>query len=336
MRRTAAAMVLASLLAVADAGEDPKPAAKPDVPPLDLVTSIPMPGVKGRLDHMAIDARRKRLFVAALGNGSVQALSIEKGACERSIDGLEVPQGVAYLADLDRIVVACGGDGTVRFYRGETFDLAAKVDVGEDADNVRYDAATQKVYVGFGDGSIAAVGAKTPSLLAKTAVGAHPEAFQLEAGGRRIFVNVASKAEVVVVDRFEMTSRDHWKLGDAAANYPMALDEAGKRLFVGCRQPPSLVVLDTENGKVVTKIECSSDPDDLFLDASRSRVYVTCGAGTIDVFDREGSDTLKPRAKVETRKGARTSLFDADTDRLFVAVPKDGELPAEIRVYAPR
>jgi DNA-binding beta-propeller fold protein YncE len=336
MRRTAAVLVLAPLLAVAQAGEDSKPDAKPAVPPLDLVASIPMPGVKGRLDHMALDARRKRLYLAALGNGTVEALSIEKGACERSIGELEAPQGVAFLADLDRLVVACGGDGSVRFYRGETLDLAAKVDLGADADNVRYDAATQKVYVGFGDGAIAAIAAKTPSVLAKTDVGAHPESFQLETGGRRIFVNVAGKAEVAVVDRFEMTSRERWKTGDASANFPMALDEKGKRLFVGCRDPASLVVLDTESGKVVTKIECSGDPDDVFLDAGRSRVYVACGAGTIDVFDREGNDTVKLRAKVETRKGARTCLYDAESDRLFLAAPKDGELPAEVRIYAPR
>lgn len=338
MHRTAAVLVLASLLAVARAGGDEKPAApaQPAPPPLDLVASIPMPGVKGRLDHMALDAKRNRLIVAALGNGTVEALSLEKKECERSIGDLEAPQGVAYLPDLDRVVVTCGGDGSVRFYRGETLDLAAKVELSADADNVRYDAATQKVYVGFGDGAIAAINAKTQTLLAKTDVGAHPESLQLEPGGRRIFVNVAGKGEVVVVDRFEMTSRARWKLGDASENFPMAFDELGKRLFVGCRTPPSVVVLDTESGKIVTKAECSGDPDDISLDAKRSRLYVTCGAGTIDVFDREGSDGLKLRTKIETRRGARTSLFDADSDRLFVAVPKDGEHPAEVRIYVPR
>ena len=336
MRRAIAVVAVASLLSCAAAGGDEKPAAKADAPPLDLVATIPMPGVKGRLDHLALDAKRKRLYVAALGNGSVEALSLEKGACERSIGELEAPQGVAFLADLDRLVVTCAGDGSVRFYRGETLDLAAKVDLGSDADNVRYDAATQKVYVGFGDGAIAAIGAKTPSLLAKVDVGAHPESFQLEAGGRRIFVNAADKADVAVVDRFEMKSIAHWSLGDAKANFPMALDEAGKRLLVGCRSPASIVVLDTNGGRVVSKAECSGDPDDVFIDAARSRVYVTCGAGTIDVFDREGNDSLKLRTKIDTRRGARTSLFDAESDRLFVAVPKDGELAAEIRIYAPR
>ena len=333
MRRNAAVLALASLLTVAHAGDEEKPAAPP---PLDLVSTVPMAGVKGRIDHMALDSRRNRLYVAALGNGSVEALSIEKRELEKSIGGLEAPQGIAYLPDLDRLVVACGGDGSVRFYRGETFDLAAKVDLGADADNVRYDAVTQKLYVGFGDGAIAAINAKTPALLAKTDVGAHPESFQLENGGRRIFVNVAGKAEVVVVDRFEMASRERWKLGDASANFPMAYDEPGKRLFVGCRTPPSVLVLDSDTGKILSKAECSGDPDDLFLDGKRSRLYVTCGAGVIEVFDREGSDTLKPRTKVETRKGARTCLFDAESDRLFVAVPKDGEHAAEIRVYAAR
>lgn len=331
MRRPAAALALATFLAVAHAGD--QPAAKP---PLELTATIALPGVKGRIDHMALDAKRGRLFVAALGNGSVEVVSIEKGERVKSIGGLEEPQGVAFLADLDRFVVACGGDGSVRFLDGETLEEKSNLDLGSDADNVRYDAATQKVYVGFGDGAVAVIPAKKPAAMAKADVGAHPESFQIEATGRRLFVNAASRGDVAVVDRFEMAVKERWKLGGAAANFPMALDETGRRLFVGCRAPASVVMLSTDDGKVVSKTDCSADPDDVFVDAARKRVYVSCGAGAVDVFERDGADALRLLAKVDTRRGARTALFDAASDRLFVAVPADGEKPAEIRVFAPR
>ena len=333
MRRIAAVTALVALVAFARA-EDPKPPAPP--PPLELVQTIALPNVKGRIDHFALDAKRKRLFVAALGNGSIEIVDLDKGERAKSIAGLDEPQGVAYLPETDRLVVACGGDGTVRFYDGEKYEATAKIDLGADADNVRYDPATQRVYVGFGDGAVGVISAKKTASVGQADVGVHPEAFEIEKAGRRIFVNAQNAAEVAVVDRFEMTVKARWPLGGARANFPMALDEAAKRLYVGCRAPASVVMLSTDDGKVVSKTECSSDPDDVFVDANRNRVYVSCGAGTVDVFDRTDADHMKLLAKVETRHGARTALFDAASDRLYVAVPVGGDKAAEIRVFAPR
>jgi DNA-binding beta-propeller fold protein YncE len=329
----AVALALATLLAVAQAGDAPD--AKPPAP-LALVQTIALPKVEGRLDHFALDAKRGRLYLAALGNGSVEIVSLEKGERAKQITGLSEPQGVAFAPDLDRLVVACGGDGTLRFYSGDTAEPAAKIDLGSDADNVRYDPATQRFFVGAGDGSVTSVNAKKPAAVATADLGAHPESLQVETTGRRLFVNVERAAEVAVVDRFDMTVKARWKLGDAKANFPLALDEAGKRLFVGCRRPACIVTLSTDDGKVLATTDCSDDPDDVFLDAARRRVYVSCGAGFVDVFERGAKDALERVAKVETRRGARTAFFDAASDRLFVAVPKTGDKDAEIRVFAPR
>jgi DNA-binding beta-propeller fold protein YncE len=332
MHRTVALTVVAGLVALARA-EDPKPPAAP--PPLELVQTIPLPGVRGRIDHFALDAKRKRLFVAALGTGSVEVVDLEKGERAKQITGLEEPQGIAYLPESDRLVVACGGDGSVRFYDGEKFEATVKVELGADADNVRYDAATQRLYVGFGDGAIGVISAKKTASVGQADVSTHPEAFAIETAGRRIFVNAQGAAEVAVVDRFDMTVKARWPLGGARANFPMALDEAAKRLFVGCRAPASVVMLSTEDGRVLSKTACSDDPDDVFVDAKRSRVYVSCGAGKVDVFERPDADHLKLLANVETRHGARTALYDAASDRLYVAVPVSGDKGAEIRIYAP-
>jgi DNA-binding beta-propeller fold protein YncE len=194
----------------------------------------------------------------------------------------------------------------------------------------------QRVFVGYGDGAVASIPAAKPAAVGKADVGAHPESFQIETAGRRMFVNAEGAAEVVVIDRFDMTVKARWKLGGARANFPMALDEAAKRLYVGCRAPASLVVLATDDGRVVTRIDCTADPDDVFVDGKRNRVYVSGGGGAVDVFERPDADHLKLLAKVETRRGARTALFDAAADRLYVAVPKDGDKEAEIRVFAPK
>jgi DNA-binding beta-propeller fold protein YncE len=336
MRSALAVPILSLLLACAEAGDDAAPPAADAKPPLELVATIALKGVTGRIDHMALDAKRKRLAVVALGNGSVEIVDLAKGEPEKSIAGLDEPQGVAYVAESDKYVVACGGDGTVRWYDGATFDPWGKCELGSDADNVRYDPVGQRIYVGFGDGAVAAIPAKKQNAVAKADVGVHPESFQIETRGRRLFVNAENAAEVAVVDRFEMKVTARWKLGGARANFPMALDEAGGRLFVGCRAPASVVVLSTDDGKVVAKADCSGDPDDVFVDAAKNRVYVSCGEGAVDVFERPDADTLKLLAKVPTRRGARTCLFDAESDRLFVAVPKDGDKDAEIRIYAPR
>jgi DNA-binding beta-propeller fold protein YncE len=333
MRRAAAAVVAVSLAALAQA-EDPKMPAAP--PPLDLVQTIALPGVQGRMDHFALDAKRGRLYLAALSNKTVEVIDVAKGARTKSLAGFAEPQGIAYLPESDRLAVACGGDGTVRILDGEKLEETASFELGSDADNVRYDAATQKLYVAYGEGAIAVLQVKRPAAQAKADIGTHPEGFQLELGGRRMFVNAAGTADVAVVDRFDMTVTARWPLGGAKKNYPMALDEAGKRLLVGCREPASVVLLSTEDGKVLSKTPCSEDPDDLFVDAKRNRVYVACGGGAVDVFERPDADHLKLLAKVETRAGARTCFFDAASDRLYVAVPNSGDKDAEIRVFAPK
>src|SRR5216110_1673148 len=101
---------------------------------------------------------------------------------------------------------------------------------------------------------------------------AHPEAFELEKNGKRIFVNVPNARQVAVIDRDKGEIVATWKTDLAFENFPMAFDEANHRLFIGCRMPSTLVVLDTESGNVVAGIEISGDPDDVFYDSKRHRL----------------------------------------------------------------
>lgn len=299
--------------------------------PLRQVATIPLPNVSGRIDHMAVDAARKRLFVAALGNGSLEIVDLEKGAVVKSIGHLREPQGVAYAADLDRLFVACGGDGTCRIFDGKSLELVKDVQLGDDADNVRYDEKARRIYVG--DAGLAVLDAASGKRLGDVKLMSHPESFQLESKGSRIFVNVPHDGHVAVVDRNKRAVVARWPLTEARANFPMALDESNRRLFVGCRKSPRLLVLDTMSGKTVASALIDGDTDDLFYDSALRRIYVSCGVGLIDVIQQTDADHYQMTAKIPTAAGARTSLFVPALNRFYLAVPHRGPQPAEIRVY---
>jgi len=300
---------------------------------LQLTQTIRLPGVEGRIDHMELDAASDRLFVCALGNNTVEVLDLRKGERIHSITGLGAPQGIAYIPELNRIFVANDKGGICKIYDGKSFQAVAQLDFKDDADNVRYDSPTKKIYVGFGSGGIGVVNAVDGKQIGSIKLSAHPEAFELEKNGKRIFVNVPNSRHVAVIDRDKSEVVATWKTDLAFANFPMALDEANHRLFVGCRLPSKLVVLNTDSGDVIAKIDVSGDCDDLFYDTKRHRVYAICGAGKIDIIDQTDPNTYAASARVNTADGARTGLFVPERDTLFVAVPHRGAQQAEIRAY---
>jgi DNA-binding beta-propeller fold protein YncE len=301
--------------------------------PLKLEQTIPLSGVEGRIDHFAFDLAGERLFVCALGNNTVEVLDLRKGDRIHSITGLGAPQGVAYAPEFDRIFVANDNGGICKIYDGKSFQAVGELNFEDDADNVRYDEARKKIYVGFGSGGVAVVNALDGKQVGSIKLSAHPEAFQAEKKGSRIFVNVPNSRHVAVIDRDKGEVVARWKTDLAFGNFPMALDEANHRLFVGCRLPSSLVVLDTESGTVVAKISISGDPDDVFYDSKRHRIYAICGAGKVDIIEQADPNTYKALTKIDTANGARTGLFVPERDTLFVAVPHRGTQQAEIRCY---
>src|SRR4051812_30231031 len=220
--------------------------------PLRLVQTIVLAGVDGRIDHLAVDTSGHRLFVAALGNNTVEVVDLSKGSVANEIRGLKEPQGVAFLADDGLIAVASGADGTCRFFTADTLKPAASMDYQSDADNLRYDPKSEQLFVGYGDGSLGAIHAKTRTKLFDAKLPGHPESFQLESRGPRIFINVPSARQIVVIDRQAGKLATSWSIEKAKANFPMALDEDQHRLFIGCRQPAEVLVYDTESGKCVT------------------------------------------------------------------------------------
>lgn len=264
----------------------------------------------------------------------MEVIDLRKGERIRSINGLGSPQGAAYIPELQRLVVANDENGAVNIYDGKSFVRVGMVDLKDDADNVRYDSATREAYIGYGSGGICVIDLHSAKQTRSFELPGHPEAFVLEQRGPRIFVNVPSVHEVVVIDRVRGKIVATWKTGEATANFPMAFDEVQHRLFVGCRSPAQLVVLNSDTGAVVARISIPSDPDDVFLDQNKRRLFAICGGGSIAVIDQLDANTYKAGATIPTAPGARTGLFVQELDSLFVAVPKRGSHSAEVRRYS--
>jgi len=321
------AVVILLLCSTALCGRAQEPAT------LKLAKTIPLPGAKGRFDHFAIDAKGHRLFVAALGNNTLEVVDIAAGKHLKSIAGLHKPTGVIYLADVNQIGVANGDDGTFKLFDGATYELVKSVGSLDDADNVRFDPKTKLIYVGYGNGALAIIDSATMKQAGSIKLAAHPESFQLEKESGRIFVNVTDAKQIAVIDREKRTVMVTWPMEKFQAHFPMALDETNHRLFVGCRKPARLVVLDTSTGKSVAALAISGDTDDLFYDAARKRLYISCGEGFVNVIEQQDADRYKLLEKIPTRAGARTSFFSAELNEFYLAVPQRGNSSAEIRVF---
>jgi DNA-binding beta-propeller fold protein YncE len=323
------AFVLAFIMLVTAAAR----AAEPGT--LTLETTIPLPGVRGRIDHMAIDRTRQRLIVAALGNDTVEIVDLAAGKSFRRIGDLSEPQGVAYADKADLICVANAGDGSVRLFRAADLTALGRLDLHKDADNIRIDPRNGNIIVGYGDGALAIIDPMTRAEIGTIPLPGHPEGFRIEPTTGRAFVNVPEAGQIAVVDLDTRRQTATWKVAGASSNFPMALDSARSVLATVFRSPPKLVLLDTKTGSVAGNFPACRDADDVFFDAKRERIYVSCGAGEIALFQRDGVN-YRRLASVATATGARTSLFVPELDRLFVAV-RAGLLgsDASIQVFRP-
>jgi hypothetical protein len=324
------ALILAGLLSAGLA----RPATAGPAQPLVLEQKIPLREVRGRIDHLAIDLARGRLFVAELGNNSLGVVDLAAGKVLRRIGDLDEPQGVAYDPATDTVFVANGGDGSVHRFEGADLVPLEPIRLGADADNVRLDRKAGRVVVGYGDGALVFVDTASGKPTTEIRLPGHPESFQLEHGGPRIFVNVPDADQITVVDRSTDKQVASWGLADAQANFPMALDEADARLVVGYREPALLAVFDTHSGTPVARLSACGDTDDVFIDAKRQRVYLSCGAGFLGVIQQHG-DAYEELARIPTIQGARTALFVPERDRLYLAVRASGNEGAAVWVFRP-
>lgn len=300
--------------------------------PLELDKTIKLQGpVNKRLDHLALDAKRDRLYIANNGNNTLDIVDLKAGKVLKSIPEQTEIQGVLYVPALDRVFATCA-TGSCNVFDGDSGKLLKAFKIPE-ADNVGFDPRKGLVYVTQKDKKLAVIDAKALEPKGEIALPSFGASFVFEKDRPRMYVNTPGPRQVVVIDTDKREVLKKHTV-DEAGNNPLVLDEANKRLYVGCRKEPRLLILDSETGKEVGKVIIPNDVDDIFLDAKRKRIYLSCGEGVLVVLRQTATDKYEVMAKIPTLKQARTCLFDAASDRLFVPVPRAmGQDAPEIRVY---
>jgi len=315
-------------------------------PVLRLDQTIPMPNVKGRIDHMEVDAHGKRLFIAGLENGTLEVVDLQAGKRTRSIPGFKKPQGILYVAELNKLFVASGDDGMVRVFRGDTLDLLDSIQLEPGPNRVVYEPRSQLVYVGYGGkdagkdyGEVGIIDAKNGKHIADIKVTAHPSELLLNKSGTTLFVfiSIANQLQVIDISKRQVVST--WPVssqrpGDAA------FDESTSRLFIGTRTPPEMIAMDSQSGREIAHLPTAGGMDGVYFDSTRKCVYISGGrdlpSGFVYVYQQKGADHYEVLGKVTTREGAGTSFWSPGLDRYYVAAPASGGADAAILVYAPQ
>jgi hypothetical protein len=343
------------------------PAQTPTGPSCLVPTgSVSLEGVDGRLDHLAVDVQSRHLFVSGLENHTIEVVDLAKRRRIHEITGISEPQGLVFIPENHRLIVCSRGDGTCRSFDANTFEEGPWVDLGRNADNVRFDAGVKIIYVGSagepGNGLFSAI--DLASLLPAKQGGqpaephspadflldrprqadvkmevqlpAHPESFQLDPANRRLYVNVPGERRIVVLDltSTNLTVATNWPVTVAEKNFPMALNAASSRLYIACRKTPLLASYDTHTGKMLSQTPCVGDADDMFYDAKLKRIYIIGGEGYVDVFQVPATgEELARLAHVPTTPRARTGLFIPDLQTLVVARPHTTNGPAAVLLF---
>ncbi len=315
--------------------------------PLQLVQTVLMPNVHGRMDHLGADVEGGRLFAAALGDtqNTVEVIDLKAGKRVFSIRGQSMPQGVFYSSDFKRLFVANGKDGSGKIFRGDNFELIDSLSLGTNANHVGYDPGTKYVYVGIGipnsrAGALAIIDMRTNKHIGDIKTDTHPGGIKIGTSGPRIFVTLAGVPKVGVVDREKREEIAAWPLTGVPGVVALALDETHHRLFGGSRNPPMLIVLDAESGNQITRLDGVEGIDDLWYDAERNRIYASGGrgseAGFVYVYQQKDADHYDLTAKVPTRGNAQTSIWVPQLNRYYVSASANDKEDAAILVFEPQ
>jgi DNA-binding beta-propeller fold protein YncE len=300
---------------------------------LHLDKTIPLRDVKGRIDHMDVNLKDHVVYLAALGNNTMEAVDLYNGKIIHSIKGLDEPQGIGYIPQKREIFVANGGNGECYFYNAQSFEKVATIHVGSDADDVRYDSAESKIYVGYGTGGIAIIDANTHKQSGDIKLMVHPESFQIDKKLNLLFVNLPDANMVAAIDLKELKIIKQWVRHSPSANFPMALDTIRHHVFIGYRHPAKLIVLDGITGKEIGENEMPGDADDLYYDDKTAEVFVSGGDGHISIFLEQAKNVYKTIAKISTNSGARTSLLVSQLNLYVVASRAIAGKTASLLVY---
>lgn len=301
---------------------------------LHFSSTITLAKVKGGFDLMAVDIKGGRLFISAEDNHTVEVIDLIHRRSIASIPGLEEPKWVFYRPEENAIYVSTGKDGRVTALDATSYHVRKIYQFREKCNNLRYDAASNQLYVGVGDtfGALGIIDLKQHQITGEIKLADYPKQFEID--GNLIYVNIPSKNVIQVVDRSQKKVIATWRVKEARENVPMALDRIHHRLFVAC-EPGKLIVYNTLNGKSVASLNINRLADGIYCDDKRALIYVSCGEGFINVIGGK-ADHYQLRERITTATGAGTSLLVPALNLYILAVPQKGNQQAAVRLYQPQ
>jgi WD40 repeat protein len=314
--------------------------------PLRLVQTIPMPNVKGRIDHMDVDVKGKRLFVAGLENGSLEVVDLGAGKWSKSIPGFKKTQGVAYVPSLNKVFVASGDDGMLRVFRGDTLELLDSLKLELGPNRVAFEPHSKTLYVGYGGkdagkdyGQVGIIDAKADKSLGDIKVEAHPAELLLDKSGKTLYVFISAASKVQVVDTKKREVVSTWPTS-SQRNGDGAFDEKTHRLFIGTRTPPQMIVMDSSTGKEVATLPTVEGMDGVYFNEKQKRIYVSGGrdndVGYIFIYQQKDADHYEAIGKIPTKSGAGTSFWSPELNSFYVGAPASDKEEAAILVFEPQ
>jgi DNA-binding beta-propeller fold protein YncE len=318
------------------------PAPAQGTAPLRLVKTVTLPGYTGDFDHLAIDRQRGRILVAAEDHATLEIFDLKTGNHLKTISGFGAPHTILIRPNSPNILVTDSGNEMTAVLDAETYAKKGSVKLIPGADSAGYDAVANIWYIVTGGkdvdmktAEIEAINPDTGQKLGQiTFNDNHVEAMALEKSGDRLFINLAQTNKLAVVNRKTMTEIAEWPVPPAKGNAMVAFDEGAKRLYVVCRDPGMVVVMDSDTGAVVSTASAPLRADDVMMDIATHRLYVPGGEGYIGVYDTSHPDQIQQIAKVTTAPGAKTGLLLPDLKKmLLVASPGDTKNVAKIMTY---
>jgi len=285
--------------------------------PLKPLDNVMLPGLEGELEHMAVDVKGERIFLAATTKNTIEVYTAQKLKHIATITGLRQPQDLIFVPETGNLLVTNAADGSLRTYDGKTLKLLDSKFVSGDAQRLAVSGGGKTAYVGWGVGTLAVFDMQT-GRHSDIKLKSPAESFQVGSAGNRIFVNLPGTDEISEIDRRSLIVYASWPVHPFHENGPMALDEANRRIFVVCRRPAKLLVLNMDDAAVMASLPTVGDAADVFYDRERKRIYVIGGEGMVDVIKQKGPDEYSTVSHTETLPGARTGLFVPEWNRIYV------------------
>lgn len=310
--------------------------------PLKFEGRTNIPGYTGDFDHFAADIKTNRLFLAAEDHGTVEVFNLKTGKHEKTLHVVDTPHAFFFVPGTNRMIITDSGKDLSPILDATTYKVLGHIKLAPGADSSVYDPSTGHFYIVTGGGDVGMkvsylneIDPKTGRLLRKLKFNSdHTEAVRAEQHGHRLFVNIADKNEVAVVDKRTLKVIARWPISGAKTNLCMAFDEADHRLFIVTRNPTKMFVLNSDNGKTVATLDVPAIVDGVFYDRARRRIYVPGAVGEIGVYQQIDADHYRELARVPSAIGAKSGLLVPQLNRLYVAASPGKRTGGAILWYA--